>query len=79
MLLKAEIRRALFMVRCVFLGLALKVLMSEEYSEEESSDEDIASVGGPSVITFQDPRKASEVSTSDRALKKAFMVGDREW
>jgi hypothetical protein len=48
--------------------------MSEEYSEEEFSDEDTTPVGGPSVITFQDLRKKPEVSASDKALKRAFMV-----
>jgi len=58
------------------LCLIAKVFMSEEDSEEESSDEDTSPVGGPSVITFQDPSKKSEASASDRTLKKAFMVRD---
>ena len=48
--------------------------MSEEDSEEDLSDEDVIPVSGPSVVTFQDPRKNSEVSASDKALKKTFMV-----
>lgn len=62
------------MVRCVFLPQTLKVLMSEEFSEEEVPDEDTTPVGGPSVITFQDLSKRPEISAPDRALKKAFMV-----
>jgi len=48
--------------------------MNEEDSEEELSDEGSTPDCGPSVITFQDPGKKSEVSASDRTLKKAFMV-----
>jgi hypothetical protein len=59
-----------------YLRLIAKVLMSEEDSEEEFSDEGTTPVGGPSVITFQDPSKKSEASASDRTLKKAFMVRD---
>lgn len=51
-----------------------KLLMNEEDSEEQFSDEDTSPVGGPSVVTFQDPRKKYEASASDRTLKKAFMV-----
>jgi hypothetical protein len=54
----------------------LKVLMSEEYSEEELPDEGTNPVGGPSVVTFQDPSKKPGASASDRALKKVFMVGN---
>ena len=54
----------------------MKVLMSEGDSEEGFSDEDTPPADGPSVITFQDPRKKSEAPVSDRALKKAFMVRD---
>jgi len=50
--------------------------MSEEDSEEELSDEGTLPVGGPSIMTFQDPSKKTEASVSDRALKKAFMVRD---
>ena len=51
--------------------------MSEEDSEEEFSDEDTTSVGGPSIMTFQDPSKKSEAPVSDRTLKKkTFMVRD---
>jgi hypothetical protein len=64
------------MVRYIVLCLIAKVFMSEEDSEEGSSDEDTSPVGGPSVITFQDPRKKIEASAPDRALKKAFMVRD---
>jgi len=42
-------------------------------SEEEFYDQGSTPVGGPPVITFQDPSKKPEVSASDRALKKAFM------
>ena len=52
------------------------MFMDEEDSEGGSSDEDTVQVGGPSVITFQDPSKKSEAPTSDRTLKKAFMVRD---
>jgi len=62
------------MVRCTIYFLIPKVLMSEEDSEEEVSDEDTTPVGGPSVVAFQDPSRKSEVPVSDRALKKAFMV-----
>ena len=48
--------------------------MDEGYSEEELYHQDSMVVGGPSVITFQDPGKKPEVSVSDRALRKAFMV-----
>jgi len=48
--------------------------MNEEDSEGQSSDEDTSPIGGPSVVTFQDPSKKSEASASDIALKKAFMV-----
>jgi hypothetical protein len=64
------------MVRCITFCLIEKVLMSEEDSDEEFSDEDTTPVGGPSVIAFQDPSKNSEASASDRTLKKAFMVRD---
>lgn len=64
------------MVRHIISRLILKVLMCEEDSEEGFSDEDTSPVGGPSVITFQDPSKKSETPVSDRALKKAFMVRD---
>lgn len=50
--------------------------MNEEDSEGEVSDENPSRIGGPSVVTFQDPSKKSEASASDRALKKAFMVLD---
>ena len=50
--------------------------MSEVDSEGGFSDEDTSSVGGPSVIAFQDPSKKSEASAPDRALKRAFMVRD---
>ena len=50
--------------------------MSEEDSEEEFSGEDTTSVGGPSVMTFQDPSKKPEAPVSDRTLKKTFMVRD---
>lgn len=50
--------------------------MSEEGSEEGSSGEDTSQVGGPSVITFQDPSKKPEAFASDRTLKKSFMVCD---
>ena len=50
--------------------------MGEECSEEELYDQGFTSVGGPSVITFQDPSKKSEASASDRTLKKAFMVSN---
>ena len=56
--------------------LIAKVLMSEEDSDEEFSDEDATPVGGPPVITFQDPSKKSEASASDKTLKNAFMVRD---
>ena len=74
MIPRTEARQALFMVRCIAFYLIEKVPMSEEGSEGEFSDEDTTAVGGPSVITFQDPSKKSEASASDRALKKAFMV-----
>ena len=48
--------------------------MSEEDSEEEFSDEDTVPLGGPSVITFEDPSKKSDAPASDKALKKTFMV-----
>ena len=64
------------MVRWIISCLITKVFMSEEDSEEESSDEDTSPVGGPSVVTFQDPSKKSEAPAPDRALKKAFMVRD---
>lgn len=64
------------MVRYIVLRLIRKVFMSEEDSEEEPSDENTSLVGGPSVITFQDPSKKSEASAPDRALKRAFMVRD---
>ena len=48
--------------------------MNEEDSEDEFSDEDYTPSGGPSVVTFQDPTKKSEVTASDKALKKSFMV-----
>ena len=48
--------------------------MSEVDSEGGFSDEDTSSVGGPSVMTFQDPSKKPEGSVSDKTLKKAFMV-----
>lgn len=48
--------------------------MGEECSEEELDYQDSMPVGGPSVITFQDPGKKPEVLASDRALRKAFMV-----
>ena len=48
--------------------------MGEEYSEKELYDQGSMSVGGPFVVTFQDPGKKSEVSASERAIKKAFMV-----
>ncbi|KAF9780241.1 hypothetical protein BJ322DRAFT_1205904 [Thelephora terrestris] len=44
-----------------------------EYSEEELPDEGTTPVGGPSVVTFQDPSKKPGTSASDRVLKKAFM------
>jgi hypothetical protein len=64
------------MVRCITFCLIPKVLMSEEDSEEEPSGEDAMLVGGPFVITFQDPSKKSEAAASDKALKKTFMVRD---
>jgi hypothetical protein len=48
--------------------------MSEGCSDEGLNYQGSMSVDGPSVVTFQDPSKKSEVSASDRALKKAFMV-----
>lgn len=63
-------------MRCIIFYLVAKVLMSEEDSEEVLSDEDTTSVGGPSVMTFQDPSKKSEAPVSDRTLKKTFMVRD---
>jgi hypothetical protein len=48
--------------------------MNEEDSEDEFPDEGSTPGGGPSIVTFQDPKARSEISASDRALKKAFMV-----
>lgn len=62
------------MVRWNLICLILQVLMGEECSEEELYDQGFAPVVGPSVITFQETRKKSDVSASDRALKKSFMV-----
>jgi len=50
--------------------------MNEEDSEEELSDEGTLPVGGPSIITFQDPSKKPEASASDKALGRTFMVRD---
>lgn len=56
--------------------MVTKELMSEEDSEGGFSDEDTSPIGGPSIITFQDPSKKSEASASDISLKRAFMVRD---
>lgn len=62
------------MVRCIFPWFVSKVLMNEEDSEDEFSGGDSTPASGPSVVTFQDPAKKSEVTASDKVLKKAFMV-----
>ena len=71
---QTEAQETRFMVRWNFLCPILQVLMGEECSGEEFDYQGSSPVGGPSVITFQDPRKKPEVSASDRVLKKAFMV-----